>query len=129
MLKGLDSVVKNLNAQKKEIEKLNIKALESVGQKGVGIVKRNTPVDTGRLRASMGYSIDSKVKMSKGSETDRLKKNDSKKTLIIGTNVHYAEKVEYFAKNGSQGYMARSFMQIKRVLYKMMSDEYRRMLK
>lgn len=129
MLKGLDSVKKNLNAQKKEIEKLNIKALEKVGQHGVGIVKRNTPVDTGRLRASMGYSIDNKVKMSKGSETDRLKKNNSKKTLIIGTNVKYAEKVEYFAKNGSQGYMARSFMQLKRVLFKMMSDEYRRMLR
>lgn len=56
-------------------EQLN-RALEAIGSTAEGHAKDNCPVDTGRLRNSIAYAVDG---------------ND----VYIGTNVEYAEVVEY----------------------------------
>ena len=89
----------------KVVSKTAEQALDEVGLRGVDIVKKNTVSDTGRLRGSMGYSISGKVVAVEAFEDgDKIKKNSSKKDVVVGTNVKYAPYVEYLAKNGSQGY-------------------------
>ena len=56
------------------------KLLHQIGQKIVAYAKRNCPVDTGRLRASITYEI---------------VRYEGKWILRVGTNVNYAPFVEY----------------------------------
>jgi len=89
-------------------------ALEEIGQRGVGIVKGNTPKDTGRLQNSMSYSTGNKViSESPFNEADKIKPINKDKTVIVGTNVIYGPHVEYMSKNASKGFMLRSYKQWK----------------
>ncbi len=80
-------------------------ALEASGLIVEGQAKALCPVDSGRLRNSISYSIDGKVeglnkagKRKKGkqeaSSDDGVKPNPAKDTVVIGTNVEYGPHVE-----------------------------------
>ena len=81
------------------------RGLESIGQTAEGYAKDDCPVDTGRLRNSITY----KTASSQGTPNDRPKEhakpsdysphgNAEKGAIYIGTNVEYAEAVEYSDK-------------------------------
>ena len=90
-------------------------ALVEIGERGVNYLKLETPVDTGRLRQSMSYTVGSKVYRPLGNDTeDTLRPSNDKESVYIGTNVVYAPSVEYRAKNGSAGFMYRAYKQLKR---------------
>jgi hypothetical protein len=91
--------------------------LDEVGERGTGIVKKNTPVNSGRLRNSMSYTVGGKVKGGKGKI---LKKSYDKKTVIIGTNVIYGPNVEYTSTTGSKGFMLRSYKHWKPIAEKIL---------
>lgn len=76
-----EEVLKKLEAAKK-------KALEAIGLLAEGYAKQNCPVDTGRLRNSIGHAKD-------------------KENAYIGTNVEYAPYVEL----GSRGREPVHFLQ------------------
>lgn len=84
-----------------------------VGERGVGYLKKETPVDTGHLRQSMSYTVNKKVYHPLGNN-DNVKPTTDKDTLYIGTNVIYAPHVEYRSKNGSQGFMLRAYNRTKK---------------
>lgn len=71
----------NSDAVLSALEKATKKALEAIGATAEGHAKRGTPVDTGRLRNSIGHQVD-------GNE------------VYIGTNVEYAPYIEYGTSKG-----------------------------
>jgi len=71
----------------KSLTKVTPEILEATGLQAVGIVKRNTPVDTGNLRSSIDYS----TKNRQGS----IRKPDKDNEVEVGTNVEYAGFVEF----------------------------------
>lgn len=125
MLQGQAEVERNLQNVLKIVAQSKAEALEEIGQRGVGIVKKNTPVDSGRLRNNMGYSIGNKAV---GGD-DSVKASGDPNTVNIGTNVIYAAYVEYMAKNGSQGYMQRSFNQLLPIAKAIFKDVFKRGLR
>lgn len=70
-----------------EVKKALVKqcgvALSAIGMKAEGYAKRDCPVDTGRLRNSITNEV-----------------NTSEKAVYIGTNVEYAQYVEYMDDYG-----------------------------
>lgn len=71
-----DNTKEVLSAMEKAIER----GLEAIGLTAEGHAKKNTPVDTGRLRNSIGHAVEDKA-------------------AYIGSNVEYAPYVEL----GSRG--------------------------
>lgn len=73
------------------------------------IVKRITvqkQVDTGRLRSSITFSTHDKqgasiAKSNASKSTDYINGEADENTLVIGSNVEYAKKVEFTSKKGS----------------------------
>ena len=96
----------------KAVSKNIDEALIEIGERGVNYLKLETPVDTGRLRQSMSYTVGNKVYTPLGSQ-DNVNSSGEKETVYIGTNVIYAPSVEYLAKNGSQGFMLRAYNKTK----------------
>ena len=90
------------------------------------IIKRNTPVDEGRLRSSMGYTIDSKVitPETPTESEDKLRSNIKKDVVILGTNVVYAPKIEFVPSRSTAnlGFMSRSFNQLKPVAMRIFEE-------
>ena len=80
--------------------------LIEIGERGVEYLKKGTPVDSGRLRGSMSYSVNKKVEtplwMGKNESGDELNKHNLKDTVYIGNNVEYAPMVE-FGHTGKTG--------------------------
>lgn len=78
--------------------------LRAIGQEAEGYAKDNCPVDTGLLRNSITYAIGGEapaigsykadVGERRGSYSGSLPEG-SMPTVYIGTNVEYAEQVEY----------------------------------
>ena len=97
----------------KAISKNIDEAFVEIGERGVGYLKRQTPVDSGRLRNSMSFTVDNKVYSPLGKE-DNVKMSKAKDAVYIGTNVIYAPHVEYLSTNGSQGFMQRAYEQTKK---------------
>ena len=128
---NLKEIEKNLLDSIKVMAVGTEQGLAEVGERGVGILKRNTPVAEGRLRNSMSYTINRKVVSPLGPESssDVIRKNNKKDEVVIGTNVIYAAWVEYMAKNGSQGYMYKSFKQLKPIAKKVLETAIRRAYK
>ena len=121
---NMKEIEKNLLDSVKVMSKTVEEGLTEVGERGVGILDRNTPVgETSRLRQSMSYTINRKVKspLSPKSQADVIRRAKTKDEVVIGTNVVYAAYVEYMAKNGSQGYMNRSYKQLKPIAKKIMA--------
>lgn len=128
MILGEKEVLKNLDNVIKIVAKTQKEALEETGQRGVAILKSNTPVDSGRMRNSESYTIGNKVK-GYDDKTDALKPSNDDDSVIIGTNVIYGPSVEYMATNGSQGFMLRSYNQIKPIAKKIFETVLGRGLK
>lgn len=122
MLQGQAELERNLQNVLRIVSKSKEQALEEIGQRGVGIIKNNTPVDSGRLRNSMGYTVANKV-VGQG---DTVNTTSDKDSVYLGTNVVYAAYVEYMAKNGSQGYMQRSFNQLLPIAKAIFKDVFQR---
>lgn len=108
-------IQESFEAQIPKMETQINKGLLLTGKAGVGILKLNTPVDQSKLVNSMSYTTNNKVIAPLGplSSTDILNKLSSPKELAIGTNVIYGPWVEFMAKNGSAGFMSRSWKQLK----------------
>lgn len=64
-------------------------ALSEIGEKAVGYAKQNAPVDTGRLRDSIKYTVD-----------------PDEKSVSVGSDVEYAQYVE----NGTSRTKPRPFL-------------------
>lgn len=127
---GDKEILKNLEKSVKVMAKTAEEGLIEVGERGVAILDRNTPVDEGRLRASMSYTIAKKVEAPLGGNgEDILRKNKADDQVVIGTNVIYAEHVEFRSKNGSAGFMLRSYKQLvpiaKKVLATVISKRFK----
>ena len=111
---------------------LTEEGLHVIGQKGVTIVKQNSPAISGRLRGSFSYTIDGKNEgfgvMGDGAEQpeDKMRDNKKKKTVVIGTNCVYAKKVEFLSQTGSAKFMENSFNQLKQIAEKMEADHIKR---
>jgi len=112
-VKFTDNTKKIINV----MSKTQTEGLVEIGERGVEILKFNTPVKDGRLRNSMSYTIDGKSidPLGANNPADKLRKINDDKNVVIGTNVIYGPKVEYMATNGSAGYMLRSYKQLKQV--------------
>ena len=106
--------------------------LHVVGQKGVTIVKQNSPTIEGRLRGSFSYSIDGENEgfgdqgNGKTLPEDKMRNNKKKKTVVIGTNCVYAKKVEFLSNTGSRGFMQISFNQLKQIAEKMEAEHIKK---
>lgn len=74
------SIIDNTAEVIKATEEQIMTGMAAIGEVGEGFAKQECPVDTGRLRASISYSV--------------VEKKDRVSTYI-GTNVEYAIFVEY----------------------------------
>ncbi len=128
-VRGLKQVQANLKKKSKQIEEANLKGLILIGEQGTRVVKGNTPFISGRLKNSMTYTINGKQYGGGGDKKDLIPINKEKNVVIIGTNVIYAPRVEYFAKNNSQGFMLRSFNQIKKVVLPNLKKSLKKVVK
>jgi len=128
MLLGLSKVNQNINNAIKSVAKTQTEGLIEIGERGVSILKDNTPVKDGRLRNSMSYTTDGKVVDPLGANEpqDKLRALKDDNQVVIGTNVVYAAKVEYMATNGSAGYMLRSYKQLKGVAVEIMKKTFKK---
>lgn len=104
-----------------EFEKKLERALQDVGKEAVSLTHRDkdsggTPVDTGRLRNSISYATNERQNYDFSYTDDDGKQFSdsagggvSEHTVIIGTNVEYAEKIEEgsLARGGEEGSLAR----------------------
>ena len=115
-------IQRNIDKFVKVTAKNTTEALDEIGLRGVGILKRNTPVVEGALRNSEAYTIDGKIKEGEGNTADIIRPIKDKKTVIIGTNKIYAPKVEFLSKTGSRGFMFKSFKQLKPIANKIFKD-------
>jgi len=118
------AIVSNFSRASKSTVQSTRDALNVIGNKGTTIVKDNSPIISGRLRDSFGYTIDGKVSGNQNNET--IKPSSEKNTVVIGTSVVYAASVEYLAKPPSFGFMERSFNQLKQIVKKTMSESIKK---
>lgn len=128
---NLREIQNNLEKQVKVVSKTLEEGLKEVGERAVGVLDRNTPVDEGRLRNSMSYTIAGQVYDPLGADetNDKLRKITDKDKVIIGTNVKYAARVEYLAKNGSAGFMLRSYKLLVPIAKRVLESVMRRRFK
>ena len=96
--KTKDNTEEVLSAMEKAIER----GLEAIGLTAEGHAKKNTPVDTGRLRNSIAHAVEDK-------------------SAYIGTNVEYAPDVEL----GSRGREGKHMLQRAATEH---ADEYKRLM-
>jgi hypothetical protein len=110
-----DQLIKKFDGLTEEIQKAMIDELRVTGFMIESAYKIGVPVDTGRLRSSIhtehsdqtsfSYS-DSKGNTFEGSLGYRLKPTQ----VVVGTNVEYAEKIEYMGgKTKGKGALLTAF--------------------
>lgn len=104
----------NSDIVKRELEKKILKALSVIGEAAEGYAKEDCPVDTGRLRNSITYATHEKHskgnthKHPKGKQDARPSEYEAhakpeKNCVCIGTNVEYAQYVEFRSLNHTIG--------------------------
>ena len=93
------------------IDKALLAGLSAVGAFVEGnaamLITENQNVDTGRLRGSITYSIDGKTSQvrSPARQGDAVPKEQSKATVSIGSNVEYAEFIEYAIRGKAKPFL------------------------
>lgn len=104
-------------------------ALSAIGRKAATHAKKGTPVDTGRLRNSITWATAKRQGMpytysdKNGKKyADAIGSGVDARTVVIGSNVEYAEKIE----EGGQGYGGKHMLRNAVANHK---DEYRDILK
>lgn len=73
-------------------------ALAAIGAEAEGYAKENCPVDTGRLRNSISFATSTaheNTDTPKQSGDDDMHGTPEEGAVYIGTNVEYAEQIEY----------------------------------
>ena len=75
----------------KEAEKQILLGLQGIGVEAEGFAKMDCPVDTGRLRASINFA----TKEAVGTGIDQPYSQPNDLSVYVGTNVEYAEPVEF----------------------------------
>ncbi len=85
------------------IEKATERALRKIGIVISGRAMVLVPVDSGRLRGSITYAVTDKQSdiQTPAEQKDKIKRPTSKRELFIGSNVEYAQHVEYGTRSGS----------------------------
>ena len=116
VIKGLAEAIKNTERMMKIVAESRTEALDEIGMRGVGITKMNTPVDDGRLRQSMSYTIAGKT-IGDGIRKDMIYENKADDSVVVGTNVEYAPFVEFIptSKSANLGFMLRSYRNLQPV--------------
>lgn len=113
------------------LAKAKRQGLKAIGITAEAHAKKNTPVDTGRLRNSITHAISGETTaISSYSDNDNKQSwayegaapNDQESAVYIGSNVEYAQYVEL----GSRGRQGIHFLQRAATEYK---DEYAKLLK
>ena len=100
---------------------------------GDAIARANRFVDTGRLRGSITWAVEDERSHPKSPATnsDKVSRPYRKWTLHIGSNVEYAEHVEYGTyKMAAQPYLRPAYMRhrptVRRLLKKSVHEALRR---
>lgn len=116
----------NINREFNNISEATTKALIKIGGEGARIIKLNTPVKSGRLRKGIGYTIDDKVIYSDEpvEPNDKIRANKDKFSVVIGTNVIYAPKIEFVPSKSKAnlGFMTRGFKQLKPIAMRIFEE-------
>ena len=106
------SLKSNLDEVKKAADEAISKALEAVGLQAAGYAQGLCPVDTGRLRNSIVYTTNGsggpKGGYGEPFEPEDIEPHETpeKGTVVIGTNVEYAEIIELGrSKQAPNGYL------------------------
>ncbi len=79
------------------IQQAEVRALTAMALYVQARASEKTPVDTGRLRASISYSVDGQTVQSnpQAKSQDDTQVGTQKGFAIVGTNVEYAPYLEY----------------------------------
>jgi hypothetical protein len=101
------SIEDNTAIAKEELESVIYTILSSIGMEAEGFAKDGTPVDTGRLRNSITWATQAEEgKQFSYSDENGVVYEDAvgtgvdARTVAIGTNVEYGERIE----EGGRGY-------------------------
>lgn len=99
-------VIDHMSEVTKDIELAIEKSLKEIGMVAERYASENAPVVTGRLKGSITYATkkDKSAVRSPAKSGDGVTKGQvsDKYTVVIGTNVEYAESVELHSKRGSR---------------------------
>lgn len=89
------------------------------------IITDNRNIDTGRLRGSITYSIDNQTSATKSpaSATDAVSKESRKDTVVIGTNVQYAEFIEYAIRGKGKPFLRPAVDNNRRLIERIITAE------
>jgi len=98
------SIVKNTMQGKdyeKAVENATERALAQIGVTIEGSAIANSPIKSGRLRGSLTFATkkDSDRTRAPAEQGDAVSTPATKYTLHVGTNVNYAQHVEYGTRN------------------------------
>jgi HK97 gp10 family phage protein len=120
----------NTKAVLSALEKAKRNGLKAIGITAEAHAKKNTPVDTGRLRNSITFAVSGESANissysgdngEEGGSYSGAAPNDKDKSVYIGTNVEYAQFVEL----GSRGRQGVHFLQKAATEHK---GEYKKLL-
>lgn len=99
-----------------QFKKANRRGLQAVAIEVSGEAKRRTPVDTGRLRASIAWAADDKERSHKGTwkgTTVQYRVTAPEGEARVGTNVEYApwvhENLDAYHKTGEAKFIEKAF--------------------
>lgn len=111
-IEGLDQLNRKLKGLAKLYPEATTKGLIKSGLQISGDAKQSAPVDSGRLRGSITYSIGGRqygYQSTGDSESgDKMDVQTDKQTLVVGTNVAYARKQEYNENSPHSHYLTKA---------------------
>ena len=118
--------------QASDFEKIVNAALPPIGimLEGEAIVR--CPVRTGRLRGSITYAVQRENDNPRppARAEDKVDRPTNKYTLYVGTNVDYAQHIEYGTRHmGAQPYLRPALDYGRKIAQKMFTDEIKRHLR
>jgi len=108
------------------IEKATRRALIAIGALLVGDAGLRVPVDTGRLRGSITYAVKGGRSNTKSPAkgTDAVSTPADSTVCYVGTNVEYAQHIEYGTRrSAAQPYLRPAFDSNRKNIAKIQRDE------
>lgn len=125
----------NIKALISNLEKAMPRILTMIGMTVHTEAKENTPVDTGRLKASISYVVENKKPQGwenhpQSQSADHDVDGEGDGSVVIGTNVVYAKSIEYgHSKRAPSGYLKKALDATEPLLNKIVADELKKELK
>ena len=126
---GLDKALRAFDNIESSVNKSVQKSFHDIGKEGKKLLQTETPVDTGRLKASYTYTFGGKVYDKPRFKEDAVFVSQSERKMFLGTNTPYSATVEYLARNGSAGYFYRGSKKVINYAKKEFGTEIKRGLK